>query len=227
MTSLGIGGTNAHVVLEEARRVEEPAAPKNPYQLLVLSAKTASALDKASQNLRAHLQEHPGLPLQDAACTLQLGRKAFVHRRTVVAATTEEAVKLLAQPEPSRVFTGQAAPSAPGVVFMFSGQGSQYVNMGRELYADGSCIPRSVRPLRRTSDSRSRSRLAYFVVSAGRRLRSSSAEVIPYPFYAARVVQHGICAGKMVDGARNRAFRNDRPQHRRVRGCLSRGCVLA
>lgn len=134
VTSLGIGGTNAHVVLEEAGRVEEPAAPKNPYQLLVLSAKTASALEKASQNLRAHLQEHPGLPLQDAACTLQLGRKAFVHRRTVVAATTEEAVKLLAQPEPSRVFTGQAAPSAPGVVFMFSGQGSQYVNMGRELY---------------------------------------------------------------------------------------------
>jgi acyl transferase domain-containing protein len=134
VTSLGIGGTNAHVVLEEARPVEEHAAPKKPYQLLVLSAKTASALEKASQNLGAHLQEHPELPLQDAACTLQLGRKAFVHRRTVVAAATEEAVKLLAKPEPSRVFAGQAVASAPGVVFMFSGQGSQYVNMGRELY---------------------------------------------------------------------------------------------
>ena len=134
VTSLGIGGTNAHVVLEEARPVEEQAAPKKPYQLLVLSAKTASALEKASQNLGAYLQEHPELPLQDAACTLQLGRKGFVHRRTVVAAATEEAVKLLAKPEPSRVFTGQAAASAPGVVFMFSGQGSQYVNMGRELY---------------------------------------------------------------------------------------------
>ena len=77
VTSLGIGGTNAHVVLEEAPPVEEHAAPKKPYQLLVLSAKTASALEKASQNLGAHLQEHPELPLQDVACTLQLGRKAF------------------------------------------------------------------------------------------------------------------------------------------------------
>ena len=134
VTSLGIGGTNAHVVLEEALPVEEHAAPNKPYQLLVLSAKTASALEKASQNLGAHLQEHPGVRLQDAAWTLQLGRKAFAHRRTVVAAATEEAVKLLVKPEPGRVFTGQAVPSAPGVVFMFSGQGSQYVNMGRELY---------------------------------------------------------------------------------------------
>ena len=133
VTSLGIGGTNAHVVLEEAQPVEQ-AAPNKPYQLLVLSAKTPSALDKASQNLGTHLQEHPELPLQDVACTLQLGRKAFVHRRAAVAATTAEAVKLLAKPEPNRVATGQAAASAPGVVFMFSGQGSQYVNMGCELY---------------------------------------------------------------------------------------------
>ncbi len=134
VTSLGIGGTNAHVVLEEAPPVEKHATAKKPYQLLVLSAKTASALEKASQNLGAHLQEHAELPLQDVACTLQLGRKAFVHRRTVVAASTEEAAKLLAKPEPSRVFAGQSPASAPGVVFMFSGQGSQYVNMGRELY---------------------------------------------------------------------------------------------
>ena len=140
VTSLGIGGTNAHVVLEEAPPVQKQAAPQKPYQLLVLSAKTASALEKASQNLGAHLQAHPELPLQDTAFTLQLGRKAFVHRRTVVAATTEEAVKLLAKPEPGRVATGQAAPNAPGVVFMFSGQGSQYVNMGRELYKTESAF---------------------------------------------------------------------------------------
>ena len=134
VTSLGIGGTNAHAVLEEAPPVEERATAKKPYQLLVLSAKTASALEQASKNLSAYLQEHAELPLQDAAYTCQSGREPLAHRRTVVAATTEEASKLLIKPEPSRVFTGQAAASAPGVVFMFSGQGSQYVNMGRELY---------------------------------------------------------------------------------------------
>ncbi len=134
VTSLGIGGTNAHVVLEEAPPVEKQASQKKPYQLLVLSAKTAPALEQVSKNLSAYLQEHRELPLQDAAYTCQLGREPLPHRRTVVAATAEEASKLLMKPEPGRVFTGQSAASAPGVVFMFSGQGSQYVNMGRELY---------------------------------------------------------------------------------------------
>jgi acyl transferase domain-containing protein/thioesterase domain-containing protein len=134
VTALGIGGTNAHVVLEEAPLVQEHAASKKPYQLLVLSAKTASALEKVSQNLSAYLQEHREVPLQDVSYTCQLGREPLPHRRTVVAATTDEAGTLLTKPVPSRVFTGQAAASAPGAVFMFSGQGSQYVNMGRELY---------------------------------------------------------------------------------------------
>ena len=134
VTSLGIGGTNAHVVLEEAPPLEERAPAKKPYQLLALSAKTVSALERASQNLRSHLQENPGLRLQDVTYTLQAGRKRFAHRRVFAAANTEEACRLLSGAEANRVFTGQSPASASGVVFMFSGQGSQYVNMGRELY---------------------------------------------------------------------------------------------
>ena len=137
VTSLGIGGTNAHVVLEEALPTpftRESAVTKKPYQLLVMSAKTASALEQAGQNFSTHLHETPELHLQDVAYTCQAGRKAFAYRRAVVAATNEEASRLLRSADSGRVFTGQATSTAPGVVFMFSGQGSQYVNMGRELY---------------------------------------------------------------------------------------------
>ncbi len=134
VTSLGIGGTNAHVVLEEAPPVKTRVGSTRPYQLLVLSAKTPAALEKASQNLSGYLQEHQDLPLEDVAYTSQLGREPLAYRRTVVAATTQEASTLLAKSVPSRVSSGEVAAGAPSAVFMFSGQGSQYVNMGRELY---------------------------------------------------------------------------------------------
>ena len=134
MTSLGIGGTNAHVVLEEAPPVEKRAIIKKPYQLLVLSAKTSPALEQASRNLASYLQEHGELRLEDVAYTCQSGRKPFAHRRALAVAASEEARVLLTKNDSSRVFTGQAASAPPGVVFMFSGQGSQYVNMGRELF---------------------------------------------------------------------------------------------
>jgi len=134
VTSLGIGGTNAHLVLEEAPQSASRETNGKSYELLVLSAKTASALERASQNLGAYLQEHRELSLQDVAFTLQIGRTPFAHRRALAATTNDEAASLLADPRPNQVFSGQAVNTVPGVVFMFSGQGSQYVNMCRELY---------------------------------------------------------------------------------------------
>jgi acyl transferase domain-containing protein/thioesterase domain-containing protein/acyl carrier protein len=134
VTSLGIGGTNAHVVLEEAPAFQERPASTKPYQLLVLSAKTPSALDQLSQNLRNFLSENRDLQLRDVAFTCQAGRKGLIYRRAVVAANTQEASALLSGENSNRVFTGQAAEKVSEVVFMFSGQGSQHVNMGRELY---------------------------------------------------------------------------------------------
>src|SRR5437667_3667525 len=83
VSSFGIGGTNAHVVLEEAPAVE-PSSPSRRWQLLLLSAKTESALDAATANLAEHLKKNPENNLADVAFTLQVGRKPFGHRRMVV-----------------------------------------------------------------------------------------------------------------------------------------------
>ena len=133
VSSFGIGGTNAHVVLEEAPR---PAAggESRPSQLLVLSARTASALEAATENLAAYLKQNPHADLADVAYTLKVGRRAFNHRRALVCRSAEEAVEALESLDPRRVVTGLQEPKRRPVVFMFPGQGAQYVGMGRELY---------------------------------------------------------------------------------------------
>ncbi|QMS92041.1 SDR family oxidoreductase [Nostoc edaphicum CCNP1411] len=133
VSSFGIGGTNAHVILEEAPAVK-PSDPARPWQLLQLSAKTSTALETATANLLAHLQQHPNLNLADVAYTLSVGRRVFKHRRMVVCQDMEDALKVLTTQDPQRVFTHYEEPRNRSVVFMFSGQGTQYVEMGRELY---------------------------------------------------------------------------------------------
>ena len=133
VSSFGIGGTNAHVVPEEAPLVE-PAPSAKPSHLLVLSAKTESALETATTNLTRYLVEHPEANLADVAYTLQLGRKEFAYRRAVTCRDAADAVSALERLDPRLVVTAVREDSEPAVVFMFSGQGTQYVNMGRELY---------------------------------------------------------------------------------------------
>jgi phthiocerol/phenolphthiocerol synthesis type-I polyketide synthase E len=133
VSSFGIGGTNAHAILEEvpdsiARRGSQST---RPYQLVSLSARTATALDKATANLAERLRQNPDLNLADVGYTLHIGRKAFDHRRTIVARDVQEAITALERGNlPSGVRKGVARP----VVFMFSGQGSQYPDMTRDLY---------------------------------------------------------------------------------------------
>lgn len=133
VSSLGVGGTNAHLVLEEAPPLL-PTDPGQTWKLLVLSARSAAALDTATANLARHLKEHPALELADVAYTLQLGRRTFSHRRLIVCSDVADAVAGLGSRDASRLLTGEAPGRPPGVVFLFSGQGSQYVNMGRDLY---------------------------------------------------------------------------------------------
>ncbi len=131
VSSFGFGGTNAHIILQEASIIKS-SSPSRSWQLLLLSAKTDTALETATENLVNHLQKHPDLNLADAAHTLQVGRWTFNHRRMVVSQNQEDAINALQDPQ--RTFTYYQEPCNRSVVFMFSGQGSQYVNMGRELY---------------------------------------------------------------------------------------------
>lgn len=133
VSSFGIGGTNAHVVLEEAPFIKTCEASR-PWHLLMLSAKSSSALDVATNNLVEHLTNNADLKLADVAYTLQVGRRAFDYRRILVCSDIRDAKKGLQARDPKRVFTSFKASRNPSTVFMFSGQGAQYVNMGLELY---------------------------------------------------------------------------------------------
>ncbi|MGD1700261.1 SDR family NAD(P)-dependent oxidoreductase [Dapis sp. BLCC M229] len=133
VSSFGIGGTNAHVILEEPPTLELSSTSR-PWQLLMLSAKTNSALETATTNLAAHLKQHPEINLADVAYTLQVGRTAFEHRRMLVCQNIDDALKALSNPEFQPVLTHYQESTERPVVFMFSGQGSQYVNMAQELY---------------------------------------------------------------------------------------------
>ncbi|WP_420127386.1 beta-ketoacyl synthase N-terminal-like domain-containing protein [Longimicrobium sp.] len=133
VSSFGIGGTNAHVVLEQAP-TPRPSAPTRPWQLLTLSARTPAALEAATDRLAAHLRAHPEQPLCDVAWTLQAGRKAWEHRRAVVARTGAEAADALEVRAADRVLGGVAPGGARPVGFLFPGLGSHYPGMGSGLY---------------------------------------------------------------------------------------------
>lgn len=132
VSSFGIGGTNAHVILGEA---PQPSVQPTrvSHELLTFSAKTASALDQMKANMAAFLEAHPQTSLSHVAHTLQLGRNRFPHSEFVVARDTTHAVELLGKQKASQRQHTQANHYLE-TVFMFPGQGSQYLNMAAELY---------------------------------------------------------------------------------------------
>ncbi|MCE9621065.1 MAG: SDR family NAD(P)-dependent oxidoreductase [Actinomycetia bacterium] len=143
VNSLGVGGTNAFAVLEEApARAASTAAVG--AQLLVLSARNRAALDDASERLARHLDEHPDLNLADVAYTLHAGRHQFAERRVVAASSVAEAARLLRSGDPRRVFTHSAGSRRPPVIFLFPGGGTQYPQMGAQLYASQPTFRRHV-----------------------------------------------------------------------------------
>ncbi|MEG6511769.1 amino acid adenylation domain-containing protein [Desulforamulus ruminis] len=140
VSSFGIGGTNAHVVVQESPVFLSPEKEdESPEQLLVLSALNEKVLQKQAGNMKDFLNSNPAVSLRDAGYTLAEGRAHFSCRLAVRARSRAQALSNLeafleGTPVPG-VFSGAGdSGSPPAVVFLFSGQGSQYQGMGRVLY---------------------------------------------------------------------------------------------
>ncbi|MEQ9258490.1 MAG: SDR family NAD(P)-dependent oxidoreductase [Roseovarius sp.] len=134
VNSLGVGGTNAHVIIEEAPARATSEEADWPFHVLCLSAHGKAALEGNAKALAAHLRAHPDVPLADVAWTLKEGRHGFDERRVVVAETPEEAAELLENGAPTRVFNHRKLGGAPDVAFMFPGGGAIYAGVARDLY---------------------------------------------------------------------------------------------
>lgn len=132
ISSFGFGGTNAHIVLEEAPPpTSEPVAGPLPH-ILVLSAKTPAALGARRTMLADHLVMHPDIHLADASYTLALGRSPMAYRSAVVADDVAASAELLRRADRPRRAVGTDGGTA--VVLLFTGQGAQYAGMGAGLY---------------------------------------------------------------------------------------------
>lgn len=131
INSLGMGGTNAFLILEEAPPAS-PATPSRPRAVVVLSAKTPAALEEATTQLAKHLRDAPDVSIPDVAYTLQVGRRHWPYRRVAVCRNHDEAVAVLGAAD--RLATAHTQSTTSEIVFMFTGQGAQHVNMGLHLY---------------------------------------------------------------------------------------------
>lgn len=133
VSSLGVGGTNAHVVVEEAPRAT-PSGPSRDWQLLTLSGRSSTVLEDASRDLLDFLDGSPEADLADVSYTLRNGRRRFAHRRALVCASREDAVEALVTGQAPGLTNGVTEAERRDVAFLFAGGGAQYPNMGRELY---------------------------------------------------------------------------------------------
>lgn len=143
VSSFGIGGTNAHLILEEAPQVS-PSGASKAINTVILSAKTLTALQTMKQNLLNHVRKNPQLNLSDLAYTLQLGRHNFEYRFTATVSTLEELISKLDGSDLKYSGETNQKNTDRDICFMFPGQGSQYINMGKPLYESEPVFKKSV-----------------------------------------------------------------------------------
>jgi acyl transferase domain-containing protein/thioesterase domain-containing protein/acyl carrier protein len=134
INALGVGGTNAHVILEEAPARGPSEDSDFPFHVLCLSGQSKAALNANATALADYLEANPEVDLADVAYTLKQGRRGFGKRRVLVAETATQAAALLRAGDPRQVFDHDRLGDAPEVVFSFPGGGAQYAGMARDLY---------------------------------------------------------------------------------------------
>ncbi len=139
VSSFGIGGTNAHVVLEEAP--ERAETRPDDWLVVPLSAHSPEQLHQLTARLEEFTATHPGVGLHDIAYTLQTGRKHMRYRQALICCDVESLRAQLAQARQSGPVAAPADPrKLPNVVFMFPGQGAQYLQMGQGLMGAGGAF---------------------------------------------------------------------------------------
>ncbi len=132
ISSLGVGGTNAHVIVQEAPE-RAPSPPSPVEQVLVLSAESTASLASASERLADHIERHPDVELADVAHTLITGRRQMRHRRAVTVADAAAAGAALRAPDRHRSAAAVIGDQPVRLGFMFPGGGSHYRGMGAGL----------------------------------------------------------------------------------------------
>lgn len=135
VSSFGVGGTNSHIILEESPQCEYSHSKKKS-NLFIISAKTKNALDKNTLNLSKYLTEAENTDLNDIAYTLQTGRSEFRNRRFIVSDDLKLSARILEEMNPIDTFSGVTDEIKRKNIFMFTGQGSQYINMTSRLYLE-------------------------------------------------------------------------------------------
>ncbi|AWX56431.1 hybrid non-ribosomal peptide synthetase/type I polyketide synthase [Brevibacillus brevis] len=133
VSSFGQGGSNAHVILEEAPPVIKTPT-KRRFQIITLSAENDTALKKIKGQIREKFQRNHNIHLADAAYTLKVGRKRFSHRSVFLCSEVRQAIEILTEKDTRKSLDFVASEQTPSIVFMFTGQGAEYVNMALDLY---------------------------------------------------------------------------------------------
>ncbi|MFB5944677.1 amino acid adenylation domain-containing protein [Albibacterium profundi] len=143
VSSFGVGGTNVHVILEEYQQTEKESSAGRPYELLTWSAKSKESVDAYAEKLKDHIQENSDLNLADVAYSLQTSKATFNHRRFAIASNNQDLIEKL-NPLFQSADTKNLKEKPGNLIFVFPGQGAQYINMGKELYTNEAIFKEAV-----------------------------------------------------------------------------------